>query len=412
MNQMKSKLVIALILISNVVLAQGSRTEQWKSDLTSYHQALEQNHIDLYHQIDRAELEKELDTIHDAIEHLSDWAIAARLMKLTRRIGDGHTAVSLANWDTHSFPIGVEKISNQWRLVKVPTDQSKMLGASIETIDGIKISDIEQKLSHVAQYVENSYSEVVRIGSYMPIGELLHALSITNSPKKAVFGLRTIAGKELSLTLPAISKTELEQRKYKFLNVTSEAIVKPQDADFEYLWYSPIKDKNATYIRFDSYPRFEEMVPFAEKLFMYTTQNQSEQLVIDLRHNGGGDLYIGLVLANALNLVDTVNWKNGVYVLTSGVTFSAGASNAALFRQLLNATIVGTPTGSNPTGYQDMGEFVLPNSKLRITYSKRLFRLQETSTNGVVPDILVKPEWNAYAKGVDNVLEEVINRLK
>ena len=140
-------------------------------------------------------------------------------------------------------------------------------------------------------------------------------------------------------------------------------------------------------------------------------QNQSEQIIIDLRNNGGGDLYVGLVLANALNLIDNVDWTQGVYVLTSPVTFSAATSNAALFRQLLNAKIVGMPTGSNPTGYQDMGYFVLPSSNLRITYSKRMFRMQETSTVGVVPDIQIEQDWAYYAKGEDNVLSNVIDML-
>ena len=139
--------------------------------------------------------------------------------------------------------------------------------------------------------------------------------------------------------------------------------------------------------------------------------SQTQQLVIDLRQNGGGDLYVGLVLANALNLIDNVDWKDGVYVLTSAVTFSAGASNAALFRQLLNAKIVGTPTGSNPTGYQDMGDFILPNSNLRITYSKRLFRLQETATNGLLPDLYLEQNWVDFAIGKDNVLDNVIEML-
>nr|WP_284731263.1 S41 family peptidase [Glaciecola sp. XM2] len=185
----------------------------------------------------------------------------------------------------------------------------------------------------------------------------------------------------------------------------------PKDFDFEYLWYTTVSKKKATYIRFDSYPKFEEMLPFVEKLLVFMEQNQSQQIVIDLRNNGGGDLYVGLVLANALNLIDNVDWANGVYVLTGATTFSAATSNAALFRQLLNAKIIGMPTGSNPTGYQDMGYLILPSSKLRITYSKRMFRMQETATVGVVPDIHIEQNWDDYSKGVDNVLEDVVDML-
>lgn len=408
---MKIKVFIALLCVSNVVFAQDARTEQWQADLITYQQELEKRHIDLFHQIDKTHFANELNTLRDSIEQLSDWEIAVSLMRLTRKIGDGHTAVSTTNWDAHSFPIAVKKFGDEWRIVKVPKAHSDMLGASLETIDGMNIAEIERKLSTVAQYVENTHSETVRIGNYLPIGELLYALQITESPDRAVFGLRTDEGKTARLALTTLSKEASAQDKYNHLTVKTAAVKKPRDNKFDYLWYSIIAGKNATYIRFDSYPPFEEMVSFAEQLLVFVDKNQTRQLVIDLRNNGGGDLYVGLVLANALNLIDNVDWKDGVYVLTSAVTFSAGASNAALFRQLLNAKIVGTPTGSNPTGYQDMGDFILPNSNLRITYSKRLFRLQETATNGLLPDLYLEQNWVDFAIGKDNVLDNVIEML-
>ena len=408
---MKIKVFIALLFVSNAVCGQDARTEQWQADLITYQQELEKRHIDLFHQIDKTHFANELNTLRDSVEHLSDWEIAVSLMRLTRKIGDGHTAVSTTNWDAHSFPIAVKKFGDEWRLVKVPKAHSDMLGASLETIDGMNIAEIERKLSTVAQYVENTHSETVRIGNYLPIGELLYALQITESPNRAVFGLRTDEGKTARLALSTLSKEASAQFKYNHVTAKSAAVEKPLDNKFDYLWYSIIAGKNATYIRFDSYPPFEEMVSFAEQLLVFVDENQTRQLVIDLRNNGGGDLYVGLVLANALNLVDNVDWKDGVYVLTSAVTFSAGASNAALFRQLLNAKIVGTPTGSNPTGYQDMGDFILPNSNLRITYSKRLFRLQETATNGLLPDLYLEQNWVDFAIGKDNVLDNVIEML-
>ena len=156
----------------------------------------------------------------------------------------------------------------------------------------------------------------------------------------------------------------------------------------------------------------EAYVRYIKGWFTITEIKCKGQLVIDLRNNGGGDLYVGLVLANALNLADPVDWKNGVYVLADKVTFSAAASNTALFRELLNAKIVGEPTGSNPTGYQDMDTFGLPNSKLIVCYSKRLFRIQETASPGVQPDVLLNYDWASFSKGRDNMLEWVINEIR
>jgi C-terminal processing protease CtpA/Prc len=135
-------------------------------------------------------------------------------------------------------------------------------------------------------------------------------------------------------------------------------------------------------------------------------------LVIDFRGNGGGDFFVGLTLAYYLNLADSIDWRSGVYVLTDKYTFSAGVSNAAQYRQILNARIVGEPTGGNPVGYQDMGSFILPNSELTVTYSKRLFRFQDTATQGIRPDVLIEYDWEAYRNGIDNILEWVVDDLE
>jgi C-terminal processing protease CtpA/Prc len=143
----------------------------------------------------------------------------------------------------------------------------------------------------------------------------------------------------------------------------------------------------------------------------YISANQIKQVVIDMRHNGGGDLYVGVILAYALNLADSIDWENGVFVLTSNRTFSAGTSNAALFKQLLNAKIVGQPTGSNPNGYQDMDSFMLPGSKLTITYSKRLFRLSNQENTALQPDMIINQQEQHFLEGTDTVLKQLIERL-
>jgi len=86
--------------------------------------------------------------------------------------------------------------------------------------------------------------------------------------------------------------------------------------------------------------------------------------------------------------------------------------NAVQFKQLLNTKVIGEPSGANPNGYQDLGQFCLPNSKLLITYSKRLFRLQNSKSESLQPDILITPKWENYKNGYDEVLSWVLKDLE
>ena len=130
-----------------------------------------------------------------------------------------------------------------------------------------------------------------------------------------------------------------------------------------------------------------------------------------MRNNAGGDYFVGLYLISALLRVDSLDWDDGVYVLIGNRTFSAGMSNATHFRQMLNATLVGEPTGANPNGYQEVGRARLPNSQYAFSYSKRIYRFQDNNTPGVQPDVLVKTSWQDYKKGKDEALQWVLNRI-
>lgn len=402
----------AVLLSSNGLFAQTPNKIKWKEDLEIYKKSLEEKHIDLYNTITKDEFENEWNKIYKNVETLNDFEIILKLMHLTRRVNDGHTSVSLRNMPIHRFPLEVKFIDDKWRVVKVSNEHSNLLKLSLVAIDGIPIEELSTKVSEAAQFVENEHSQIVRTGEYMNISELLYALHITKKEHQAVFTFLDTNNQKIKATLTAIDTDSLiKTTDFVHLTVGIPEITKPNDSSFNYLWFTPIKNTKALYINFESYPTFEEMQVFGGKLVNYISKNQLEQIVIDMRNNGGGDLYVGVVLAYALNLADSIDWKNGVLVLTSNKTFSAGTSNAALFKQLLNAKLVGQPTGSNPNGYQDMDSFTLPSSKLVITYSKRLFRLSDKANTALQPDIIINQKENDLFNNIDTVLKVLINRF-
>lgn len=415
MNTFQKKTTCLLILFVSMLstmLAQTSNKIDWKEDLQIYKASLEDKHIDLYHSVTEEEFNAEWSKIYDSIGLLNDFEITLKLMQLTRLINDGHTAVSLRNYDIHDYPFKIKHIENQWRVVKINNTNKNLLKSTLVAIDDVPIDKVMSKVSKVAQFVENEHSLLVRTGNYATISELLYALGITKKSNSATFTFQDINHQSIDIRLDALNQTTSNSDSFQELVIGIPEIIKPENLSFEYLWYAPIQNTNAVYIRFDSYPSFEKMQRFSEELLGFISKNKIEKIVIDMRNNGGGDLYVGIALAYALNLSDTVDWKQGVYVMTDAVTFSAGTSNSALFKQLLNAKIIGQPTGSKPTGYQDMDQFELPNSKLVITYSKRRFNLSETVTQGIYPDVILNYNWKDYQNGLDTMLLWVIKDIK
>ncbi|MDD3742399.1 MAG: hypothetical protein PHX54_02100, partial [Lentimicrobiaceae bacterium] len=227
----------ALVLFANVAFCQENRTAHWQDDLEFYQKELQDRHIDVYNKIDKQSFENELNRISSIIEKSTDWEFAIELMRLTRKIGDGHTSVSFANWETHYFPIEVKKISDKWRIVKVAEAYSSVLGATLTKIDGKPIQEIENELSEVAQFVENEHSKVVRIGEYLPLSNLLQAMKIIQNTNEGQFQFVTDAGEIQDITIHAVPKSELNSQKYDELKIGVPGIEKPANPDFDFLWF-------------------------------------------------------------------------------------------------------------------------------------------------------------------------------
>ncbi len=405
-------IIIPIVLTSNS-FSQSIDIQSWTEDINFYKTNLEKKHIDLYNNISKVEFEQELQKLKSNLNKKTDTDVIIDLMRLTRKIGDGHTAFSLRGVETHLFPIEIYKVNGQWRVIKTTEKHKDVLGKELIAIDGKPMTKVEDEVSKIAQYVENEQSKITRVAQYSMMSELLYGLHLTHKEFDAIFTFLDENERKTEVTLKSInSKDYYENVEFKSLETVIPEIEKPSNVKHDYLWFSPIKTTQAIYIKFESYPSFEEMETFGASVLKHVNYNNIKQIVIDLRNNGGGDFFVGTFLAYYLNLADNIDWKSGVYVLTDKVTFSAATSNASQFRQILNAKIVGEPTGSNPTGYQDMGQFTLPNSEVTVTYSKRLFRFQEKIAQGLQPDVLIEYDWQSYSKGIDNMMKWIINDIK
>lgn len=397
--------VAFILLISSN--AWCDRVTSWQQDLDTYAQEMKNRHISPFTQISETEFDKALVDLRAGVSEKTDLQIIIGLMALTRKIGDGHTAVQFQRHQSlNVFPVEVFDDSGAWIISATTGPLKKWLGAEITHIDGIKIKQIKKALSGVAQFVENEHSLQQRTSQYVRYSALLHAMGLTENPDSAVFTL-SLNGSKATVTLdavypsPALVHAALETPK----------VTRIQDAGIDSLWFGSPERKDTVYIKFAGYPSFDQMAAFGQQLLEYINKQGVKNAIIDLRGNWGGDFYVGLWMAYFLNLADGIDWEKGVYTLIDNDTFSAATINATQYKQLLNAKVVGEPTGSNPRGFQDMDTFELPHSTLVVSYSKRLFRLQAKPAAGLEPDVEIKNTWRDISAGNDAVLAWVLKAL-
>jgi C-terminal processing protease CtpA/Prc len=331
------------------------------------------------------------------------------LMRLIKKIGDGHTQFAYWGQTHHHFPLKLQMFDGDLHLVAIPPAYRHLLGMRLGRINKHPVDVVIDQLKPVLQSVENPYSEMQRLAETMKVAEMLHGTGIISEINNADFSFIDEAGHEHRISLKS-HKADSSPKLTELRATLPSGFIKHK-ARLDGVELFLDKKKGIALINFDRYPH-TGMTAFAEKLCGIFSDAAIRNVVIDLRRNGGGDFFVGLTLAWGLVLCDELDWHNGMYVLIGRATFSAAMSNAVQYRQILNATLVGEPTGANPVGYQDADTFTLPNSGWVVMHSKRLYRFQEISTEGVEPDIFIAPELESLKQGKDLQLEWIIKNIR
>ncbi|WP_039917275.1 S41 family peptidase [Cellvibrio mixtus] len=393
-------------------LLSNKQVEQWRADIDFLQQALARRHINLYHTINAGFFKRELTRIKQQLTSLTETSLAIELMRLIQRVGDGHTQFAYQGTEYHRYPLELRLFDKELRVIGIVRQHKQLLGAKLVAIEGATIERLHELTSPILQGVENIYSAQQRFTETIIVAEILHGLKISPNLQQASFTFKLSNGDEFSIKLKSFSSRQFNNQDMDFLMKPALTQFTHSKISIEGLDLYLGNDNQIAYLDFHHYSDFAAMQDFSEDLIALLRAKNTKEVIIDLRNNGGGDFFVGLQLAWALIMVDNLNWRDGLYVLTSRKTFSAAMSNAVQYRQLLNATLVGEPTGANPVGYQDAGNFKLPNSGWNVMYSKRLYKFQETSTPGVQPDILLAPDWELFRQGKDNQLEWVLEDIR
>lgn len=145
--------------------------------------------------------------------------------------------------------------------------------------------------------------------------------------------------------------------------------------------------------------------------------NSIEMLLISRKSRDGK--YHMRYLENHFYQTKKNNYTGKVYVLTGGPTFSASAIVCNVLKGQKDITLLGEETGGGWYGNNGImiPDIKLPNTGVRVRLP--LFRLVQynhttTKGTGVPPDVLVPTSYDALLKGYDKKMEEVkkfINNL-
>jgi len=386
----------------SIVLRQSK--EKWREDLKFLAEELPKRHKNAFHRITRAQFEKLVANLDAKIPTLSDDEIAWGMVSIVSKIGDGHTGLELGGLYPR-IPMRLYWFGKQLRVIRVSEELPRLNGARLVKINGVPVEKIyEQSRDYIPQGESEQY--VLNSSTYLfsyPV--FLKTIGVAKDTDKAVYEFIDTNGKKFrqELTAGPPNKKIAWIFPYKVMPLYLQDEDKP-------LSLSYLGKEKTVYVNFRWYPRRAAFAKFSKELFELIDKNPVEKLVIDMRHNGGGDFTRGRdYLVKQIKERKKFLARGHLFVITGRVTFSAGMANTADFKNDLNAFLVGEPTGARPNGYQEGRGISLPNSHLGLGYSVELYKFSQADTPGILPDKMIEPDWRSFQAGRDPALEWILN---
>jgi hypothetical protein len=176
----------------------------------------------------------------------------------------------------------------------------------------------------------------------------------------------------------------------------------------ELYWVTALREHRAVYLQFNGVMNAngETLEQFAHRVASTINQDGVDRLIIDVRHNPGGNNTLLRPLLVTL-ISSKLNRRGGMYCIIGPRTFSAAQNFVDRLESYTNVIFVGEPTGENVNMYGDPNHIGLPNSHLGMAVSHLWWQDKDPRDTRVAtaPELASVMTFQDYIAGRDPALQ-------
>lgn len=341
---------------------------------------------------------------------------AVELQRLHAMVGRGHSG-SPAMWDEkglgsrglevlpvdfYAFPEGLFIIGEQGR------DQS-LVGAEVVAFGSTPATVALQRVASLIDRDPGSEMSVLWLGPrFLGMPAVLKALKLSASVKQAKLTVKLRDGR---IRTVALDGGAFRPRPKLYAPSSAPATIVPLYLSrvSKPFWSAPLGPETL-YVQFNQVrdSAAQTLSAFALQLRRDLDRGSIRNLVVDLRHNNGGDTYLYPELLRTLIGFDVEDGTR-LFVITGRNTFSAAQNFVVDIDRLTDAIIVGEPASAPRAGGDEI-LFRLPNSGLEAGTAPVTWSLQSPADTRVwiAPELPVVLTARDYFANRDPVLETIL----
>ncbi len=357
-----------------------------------------------------------------AADGRTDAEMIAGVMRILAMAGDAHTRLE-PRGQAHpvlapTLPLQAELFAEGLFVTAAEPRHAELVGARIEAVEGRPWAEV---LAALAAFVPRDHEHHVLATAAARLRQvrLLHGIGLVRDPAGVWLDVVGRGGGSQSVAVTADAAPEDGQTAqpcpdgWLWLPEAAAEAGEPLPAHLRAwsrnYWFEHLPESAAVYFQFNRVAEGpdESLAAFAERLAVFVASRGVRRLIVDVRHNGGGNTFLEVPLLRRLMGLSGVR----LFVIIGRRTFSAAQNFVTTLNRFTDAVFIGEPTGSGPNFVGETVILTLPWSGLRVSISDLYWQTSWPMDHRrwLAPDIHLPPTFADFAANRDPALEAALS---
>lgn len=410
-------LTLSMLAVGSVrsqSLSDSSRVAGWRSDIRYYLEQMKRQHYVYSRRPLPAGLIEAANRLSENIPRYGDERILAEFAHLASFAGDGHTYMlpfGARRVTAHVLPLRFFLFSDGMYVIDAFPGYERWIGSKVVRFGTTPASLVVDRM-RPALSMDNRFTYLWTVPAFLSFRGYLENFADGVDPDSVALTLEPLGEKERRVVVAPVVAPPLRGMPKLLASRVPNAPPAPlylSDVTQNF-WFKPLAD-TVLYVQFNQVMNSpqESLAAFAQKLDASVRQMNPRAIIVDARHNNGGNLNLLPPLIDVFRKYESARKDGRIYVLMGRNTFSAAQVFLAQMDRDTRAIFAGEPSSSRPNFVGEETPVQLPWSGAIGSISDRYHETIPGDTREwIEPDIKLTLSSADYFVNRDPLLEKVL----
>ena len=413
---MKTTAIILLSVLGFTnAFAQTDRTKGWSDDIDYlFAKVKEQHYVYRKKDLPPAMIRGAAD-LKTRIDDFSDERMLIEMQALMYHLGDGHSYILplLARITESKFlPLHFYEFTDGMYVIDADEANSRLIGMRVKSIAG---NTPEKMMRDMVTFVSQDNTVGAKwLGPlFMRQRGMLERYGLAKGSEAVSITFVDQKGKTSDASVTFVPPTNFrgvpKMVPPKVAPIGNAAMYLSNVSDN--FWFKHLPEHNTMYFQWNQVQNKENetIAAFPARLENELNRLKPSLLIIDVRHNNGGNGYLTTAVVNMMKNFESQGGRN--VIITGRNTFSATQIFIGRAAHATKAVFAGEPSSSKPNFVGEENEVVLPYSGARGSISNRYHeQIPGDTREWIEPEVKVRLSSRDYFGNHDPVLAAVLKK--